>query len=183
MVLTTLLLCVFSLALISYGQQVPLEKHISSDPIDTCNQLKAMKFSVYFPPSWKYFSDISHSSLSSTEVSACSVEPGSTEDVSEILRILGSTRTPFAVKGGGHATNPGFSSTRGVQIAMSRFNKTKVNFLSGTVQVGPGLKWDQVYEILEPTGMNVVGGRIPGVGVAGLTLVGLRAVPYRRTAV
>jgi hypothetical protein len=55
---------------------------------------------------------------------------------------------------------------------MSRFNETKVNFLSGTVEVGPGLTWDQVYEILEPTGVNVVGGRLPGVGVAGLTLGG-----------
>jgi FAD/FMN-containing dehydrogenase len=76
------------------------------------------------------------------------------------------------VKGGGHATNPKFSSTKGVQIAMSRFNETKVNFMSGTVEVGPGLIWDQVYEILEPTGVNVVGGRLPGVGVAGLTLGG-----------
>jgi hypothetical protein len=55
---------------------------------------------------------------------------------------------------------------------MSRFNETKVYFMSGTVEVGAGLTWDQVYEILEPSGVNVVGGRLPGVGVAGLTLGG-----------
>jgi FAD/FMN-containing dehydrogenase len=88
------------------------------------------------------------------------------------IKIVSSCRTPFAVKGGGHATNPGFSSTPGVQIAMSRFNETKVNPYDGTVEVGPGLTWDQVYEALSPTGVNVVGGRIPGVGVAGLTLGG-----------
>jgi FAD/FMN-containing dehydrogenase len=55
---------------------------------------------------------------------------------------------------------------------MTRFNDTKVNLASGTVDVGPGLTWDQVYEVLKPTGVNVVGGRIPGVGVAGLTLGG-----------
>ena len=76
------------------------------------------------------------------------------------------------MKGGGHATNPGFSSTTGVQISMSRFNETNVNSMSGTVEVGPGLIWDQVYTTLGPTGVNVVGGRIPGVGVAGLTLGG-----------
>jgi FAD/FMN-containing dehydrogenase len=76
------------------------------------------------------------------------------------------------VKGGGHATNPGFSSTKGVEIAMSRFNKTKVNSSGGTVEVGAGLTWDQVYVALEPAGVNVVGGRVPGVGVAGLTLGG-----------
>jgi FAD/FMN-containing dehydrogenase len=79
---------------------------------------------------------------------------------------------PFAVKGGGHATNPGFSGTRGVQIALSRFNETKVNPSCGTVEVGAGLTWDQVYAALEPTGVNVIGGRVPGVGVAGLTLGG-----------
>ncbi len=55
---------------------------------------------------------------------------------------------------------------------MARFNKTTVNSTSGTVEVGPGLTWDQVYAALDPTGVNVVGGRIPGVGVAGLALGG-----------
>ena len=76
------------------------------------------------------------------------------------------------MKGGGHTTNPGFSSTPGVQITMSRFNNTEVNYKDGTVEVGPGLTWDQVYKELGPTGVGVVGGRIPGVGVAGLTLGG-----------
>ena len=55
---------------------------------------------------------------------------------------------------------------------MSRFNKIKVNSTCGTVEVGAGLTWDQVYEVLEPTGVNVIGGRIPGVGVSGLALGG-----------
>jgi FAD/FMN-containing dehydrogenase len=85
------------------------------------------------------------------------------------------------VKGGGHATNPGFSSTRGIQIAMSRFNETKVDFTSGTVEVGAGLTWDQVYARLKPTGVNVVGGRMPGVGVAGVTLGGGACLPSRES--
>jgi FAD/FMN-containing dehydrogenase len=68
--------------------------------------------------------------------------------------------------------NPGFSSTSGIEIAMTRFNETNVDYTCGTVEVGAGLTWDQVYAALEPTGVNVVGGRIPGVGVAGLTLGG-----------
>jgi len=76
------------------------------------------------------------------------------------------------VKGGGHATNPGFSSTSGIEIAMTRFNEIKVDSTCGTVEVGAGLTWDQVYAALEPTGMNVVGGRMPGIGVAGLILGG-----------
>jgi len=84
---------------------------------------------------------------------------------------------PFAVKGGGHTTNPRFSSTSGVQIVLSRFNSTKVNPNDVTVKIGPGLTWDQVYKTLGPTGVNVIGGHIPGVGVAGLTLGGGRRLP------
>ena len=55
---------------------------------------------------------------------------------------------------------------------MTRFNATKVDYNSGTVELGPGLTWGQVYAALEPTGVNVVGARISDVGVAGLTLGG-----------
>ena len=81
-------------------------------------------------------------------------------------------RTLFAVKGGGHTSNPGFSSTKGVQISMTRFNDIKVDTAAATVEVGAGVMWDQVYAVLGPYGVNVVGGRVPGIGVAGLTLGG-----------
>ena len=76
------------------------------------------------------------------------------------------------MKGGGHASNPGFSSTPGIQISMTRFKDIKVNTAAATVEVGAGLTWDPVYAALESYGITVVGGRIPGVGVAGLTLGG-----------
>lgn len=76
------------------------------------------------------------------------------------------------MKGGGHASNQGFSSTKGVQIAMTRFSNVTYNKASQTVEVGSGLLWDKVYETLEPYGVNVVGGRISGVGVAGFCLGG-----------
>ena len=55
---------------------------------------------------------------------------------------------------------------------MTRFNETEVDYTFGTVEVGAGLTWDQVYAALEPTGVNVVGGSVPGIGVGGLTLSG-----------
>ncbi|KAI8988985.1 FAD-binding domain-containing protein [Trametes punicea] len=103
---------------------------------------------------------------------ACSVEPGTAEDVAIILQILAKNRTPFAVKGGGHTANPGFSSTPGVQIAMYRFNEVKYDPVANIAEVGAGLIWDDVYEALEPYAVSVVGARVTGVGVAGLTLGG-----------
>jgi FAD/FMN-containing dehydrogenase len=76
------------------------------------------------------------------------------------------------VKGGGHATNPGFSSTSGVQIAMTRFSDIAYDPVSGTVTIGAGLIWDDVYAALEPYGVNVAGGRVLGIGVAGFILGG-----------
>ncbi|KAI0050408.1 FAD-binding domain-containing protein [Auriscalpium vulgare] len=119
-----------------------------------------------------YSADNEHWAASSSAVSACSVEPGSAADVGQILKIVGATKTPFAVKGGGHAENPGFSSTEGVQIAMTRFNQVVNNAASGTVDIGSGLRWDEVYSALDGTGLTVIGGRIPDVGVAGFTIGG-----------
>ncbi|KAF9009161.1 FAD-binding domain-containing protein [Hymenopellis radicata] len=95
-----------------------------------------------------YESDIHHWASSSSQWSLCSVQPGSAEDVGIILGILASNRTAFAVKGGGHASNPGFSSTKGVHIAMSRFSEVTYDAASQNC------------------------GRVTGVGVAGFTLGG-----------
>ncbi|KAH9955285.1 hypothetical protein BGW80DRAFT_368239 [Lactifluus volemus] len=120
-----------------------------------------------FPPLHRC--SIPHAWISSSAVSACSVEPGSAADIGAILRILGSTSTPFAVKGGGHALNHGFSSICGVQISMTHLDDIQIH---NTVDVGAGLTWDQIYATLIPLGLTVVGGRISTVGVAGLTLGG-----------
>ncbi|KAI9449065.1 FAD dependent oxidoreductase [Lactarius psammicola] len=127
---------------------------------------------VFFPPAAEYDSDNEHAFVSSSEVSACSVEPGSTQDVGLILQILGKSRTPFGVRSGGHAINRGFSSTCGVQISLARFNSFNVNTEAQTVELGPSLLWDDVYQRLDPYGVTVIGGRIPGVGVGGLILGG-----------
>ena len=38
--------------------------------------------------------------------------------------------------------------------------------------IGMGLTWADVYKSLQGTGVNVVGGRVPGPGVGGYTLGG-----------
>ncbi|KAJ7444702.1 FAD-binding domain-containing protein [Mycena latifolia] len=142
--------------------------------LDVCTKIqKAVSpaSTVYYPG--HYDADIAHWASSSTQAAVCSVEPGTAADVSMILKLLGSTKTPFAaVKGGGHTLNPGFSSTTGVHIAMSRFSGVKYHAANQTVDIGPGLLWDDVYAALAPFGVNIVGGRVPGVGVAGFTLGG-----------
>ncbi|EGO04139.1 hypothetical protein SERLA73DRAFT_119696 [Serpula lacrymans var. lacrymans S7.3] len=119
-----------------------------------------------------YDKDVYHWASSSSQASTCSFEPGTAEDVAIALQILGNTSTQFAVKGGGHASNPGFSSTTGVQIALYRFSEVAYDSTAQTATIGAGLVWDDVYAALEPYSVNVVGGRVTGVGVAGFTLGG-----------
>ncbi|KAH8798000.1 FAD dependent oxidoreductase [Flagelloscypha sp. PMI_526] len=153
-----------------------ISKGISSAR-ETCTLLTASlspASAVYYPddPSGNYTKDISHFNPGNVQQSACSVEPGSPHDISTILHTIKHNHTPFAVKGGGHMYNPGFSSTPGVQISMRRFNEVIYSNESQTVTVGAGKTWDEVYAALEPYNVSLVGGRVPGVGVAGFTLGG-----------
>lgn len=55
---------------------------------------------------------------------------------------------------------------------MSRFSEVTYDASSQTAVIGAGLIWDDVYAALAPHGVNVLGGRVTGVGVAGFTLGG-----------
>jgi hypothetical protein len=55
---------------------------------------------------------------------------------------------------------------------MYRSNKVMYNSLSQMADIDASLVWDDVYAALEPHGVNVVGRRTTGVGVAKFTLGG-----------
>ncbi|KAG1854015.1 FAD-binding domain-containing protein [Suillus subluteus] len=127
---------------------------------------------VYYAGESQYIKDNYHWSASSNQPSECSFEPVTAQDVGIALRILGETQTPFGVKSGGHATNAGFSSTPGVEIALYSFSDVVYNSTTQTATLGMGLIWDDVYVALEPYNMTVVGPKITGIGIGGITLGG-----------
>ncbi|KIJ54446.1 hypothetical protein M422DRAFT_24395 [Sphaerobolus stellatus SS14] len=138
-----------------------------------CSSLKGLlPGKVAFPGSTQYVSDNEHWAGSSSQPSACTVEPSTPQDVATIFGVIQKTRTAWGIKSGGHAFNAGFSSTPGVLISTARFNEIDYDPASSTVRVGSGNIWDDVYDKLIPLGATVVGGRVPGVGVAGFTLGG-----------
>ncbi|KAK7681862.1 hypothetical protein QCA50_015210 [Cerrena zonata] len=158
-----------------YASPAIQQERRDANSTSTCQQIEdaiSSASALWWPLSVNYIKDVYHWASSSADVAACSVEPGSAEDVGKILQILAANKTPFAIKGGGHSSNPGYSSTTGVQIAMYRFSGVKYDATSQTAEIGAGLIWDDVYAALEPLGVNVVGGRVTGVGVAGFTLGG-----------
>jgi FAD/FMN-containing dehydrogenase len=90
------------------------------------------------------------------------VFPTSTEEVSQIVTILqNNTGVNFAVKSGGHNPNVGYSSTDGgVLISMSSISSTIISSDQKTADIGPGARWVQVAEALDPYGVTVVSGRV-----------------------
>lgn len=55
------------------------------------------------------------------------------------MQVIGFSRTPFAIYSGGHASNPGFSSTTGVHISLSRMNQVLLSADKSTVEIGMGM--------------------------------------------
>lgn len=56
-----------------------------------------------------------------------------------MLKVIAATRTPFAVQSGGHASNPGFSSTIGVHISLDKLDQITLSADQKTVEIGFGL--------------------------------------------
>ncbi|KAJ6470934.1 FAD-binding domain-containing protein [Mycena sanguinolenta] len=144
----------------------------SSNPCTEIAKSMSAAANVYWANSTEYTLAIEHWLLSSTQDPQCVVEPSNAADIGVILKTVSATKTPFAVKGGGHTSNVGFSSTTGVHISLAQFNYTTLDTATQTVAIGAGSKWISVYTELDGTGFNVVGGRNPSVGVAGFTLGG-----------
>ncbi|UZJ56882.1 hypothetical protein CBS101457_006202 [Exobasidium rhododendri] len=104
---------------------------------------------------------------SSYQAPACIFTPTIASELSSAMKIIGKNKTPFAVSSGQHASNQGFSSTKGIQISMKGFQQVTLSSDKSYLDVGSGNVWDNVYQSLEGTGRMVVGGRVTGVGVGG----------------
>jgi hypothetical protein len=103
----------------------------------------------------------------------CIFKPASANQVSIAVLISRLSQCPFAVKSGGHAAFAGASSIEGgITIALERIDDITVSTDKKSVAVGPGNLWFDVYTTLQPQDIAVIGGRVSGIGVGGLTLGG-----------
>lgn len=93
---------------------------------------------------------------------ACAVFPTSAAEVSYVVKTLLKYPTvPFAVKGGGHNPNVGFSSVNwGVLITFSKHAATNISSDRRTADIGSGARWGEVITALQPYNVAVVGGRL-----------------------
>ncbi|PVH99651.1 FAD-binding domain-containing protein [Periconia macrospinosa] len=103
----------------------------------------------------------------------CVFKPSEASQVAVQILITRLTQCPFAVKGGGHAAFAGGSNIEGgITVSLENLNQISLSEDKNTAAVGPGNRWIDVYQTLDPQGVTVVGGRVSTVGVSGLTLGG-----------
>ncbi|KAI1372705.1 FAD-binding domain-containing protein [Hypoxylon crocopeplum] len=151
----------------------------TDDPACICDMLRATltgENSTLFPSdgaNYEDFEDVNYSAACRLPA-ACIVNPKTAQEVSAVVNILSQTGTKFAVRSGGHNYIPGFASIDGggVLVSLSKLNSTVLSGDKTTAKIGPGSRWESVYETLVPQGLIVVGGRVGPVGVGGLMLGG-----------
>lgn len=104
---------------------------------------------------------------------ACRFTPESAADVSLAVLTARVTRCVFAVKSGGHAAFAGASNIKGgLAIDLRALNQVTLSADRKQTSVGAGNLWNHVYAKLSPMNLTVIGGRVSGIGVGGLTLGG-----------
>ncbi|KAK4047056.1 hypothetical protein OIO90_006340 [Microbotryomycetes sp. JL221] len=158
---------------------VLLEKRFVNASIASVCKSLSNSTGVYGVLSPDYIQDTSHYMSSSSQVATCLVKPKSAQEVSSIIKQVGSKRIPFAISCGGHASNPGFSSTKGVHMTLNGLtldgtNSMKLNADKSELTYTPGHVWDDLYQFMleNAPDRQIVGGRVSGVGVGGFVIAG-----------
>ncbi|RYP08661.1 hypothetical protein DL764_001789 [Monosporascus ibericus] len=140
-----------------------------------CSALtRSLPSQVFLPGSSVYDYEVGNL-WSNTQIRrpACIVRPTSARNVSTAVRESRATGTRFAVRAGGHMAVPGANSIDdGILVVMSNLTRISIAPDRASVDVGPGLTWEDVYAYLIDFERTAVGGRIAPIGVAGLTLGG-----------
>ena len=77
------------------------------------------------------------------------------------------------MKSGGHACFAGASNIQsGLTIDLANLNVIQVSDDRTLTQIGAGNLWGNIYSQLDRLQLSVIGGRVAGIGVGGLTLGG-----------
>lgn len=133
---------------------------------------------VAFPGQSLYKTSIdSYFDVKSKLTPHCIVQPSTAEDVATTVKVLtaASLLKPckFAVRSGGHTPIPGSNDIEdGVTIDLQHINGTTYSTETRLASIGPGGRWGDVYQALEPLGRMVAGGRGSTVGVGGFLIGG-----------
>lgn len=141
----------------------------NTNNMTTCALLAATGLRVLFPESSAYEDrQASYWAANAPLRPTCIVQPRTTEEVSQVVKILAHADRPFALRSGGHTQWSGSNDVHnGVTIDLGQMTNVTYDAQSGLASVQPGPKWADVYFGLLEHEVCVTGGREGNVGVAG----------------
>lgn len=94
------------------------------------------------------------------------IRPRTSEEAALVVNWAWRHGIEIRIKGGGHSYE-GYCSWNGVRLDTSLINHVKLCKDSRTMELGAGVLWRRVYEILDGTGLVAIGALVPTVGVVG----------------
>ncbi|KAL3426022.1 Bifunctional solanapyrone synthase 4 [Phlyctema vagabunda] len=165
----------FVVAFFALLQAVPSSASTLNTTSKACITLKSsFEGQVFFPGNSNYTAENEHFWTPTNYLSpGCVFLPQTTLQLSRAIPILQRHQAKFAVRSGGHMPIPGFANIiDGVLIGLTRLNQLRMSSNKSYVSVGPGRRWEEVYDYLDSYGLVALGGRVGLVGVPGLLLGG-----------
>ncbi|KAG8166973.1 hypothetical protein KVR01_002662 [Diaporthe batatas] len=103
----------------------------------------------------------------------CIVQPRTGADVATALNALSNAGQAFAVRAGGYTNRVGSNNIDGgITIDLGLLAFVDYNHETETAFLGPGAKWQNVYDELENHGRFIGGARVGNLGVGGFLLGG-----------
>lgn len=103
----------------------------------------------------------------------CRLTPTTTLEVSQLVQYLSQHEIDVAITSGGHSTVVGATNLHaGVTLDLSALSAISLAEEQSTVTFGPGTRWLDIYQRLDPLGMTVAGARAGSVGAGGFLLGG-----------
>jgi hypothetical protein len=160
---------------------------------DICKVLQCeIPSSVAYPFTTKYNASLSSYYTAQEEElqPSCIFTPKHAADVSRFIKIVtsdvhrnaetcGSPSPQFAIRSGGHAVFSGAANIEGgVTVDLRELNSVTISEDRSIAAIGSGAVWSEVYPLLVPHNLTVMGGRVAGVGVGGFLTGGA----YQTTA-
>ncbi|KAF7594066.1 hypothetical protein BBP40_010203 [Aspergillus hancockii] len=143
---------------------------------NACNKLKAKYPDItYSKLNPKYINANTEYYTSSAWLGpACVFEPSNSTQMSDAVQILEDLKSTFAIRGGGHMPIANAANIDSSGVLLSSFGLARISLSEdeSTVNVGPGNRWSNIYDYLEPYELTVVGGRLGHVGVPGYIIGG-----------
>ena len=84
-----------------------------------------------------------------------------------------STLPRFAVRAGGHTPFANAANVDGgITVDLRAMNSVTLNADKTIASLGPGGVWSEIYAQLSPYNLTVMGGRVTGIGVGGISTGG-----------